>query len=68
MSKIPRATYRLQFNHQFTFNDAAVRVPSARQMVYADARADARGRVPDNTWILRPQDLTDSVGRSLEKY
>jgi site-specific DNA-methyltransferase (adenine-specific) len=24
--------------------------------VYNDARADRRGRVPDNTWILRPQD------------
>jgi site-specific DNA-methyltransferase (adenine-specific) len=41
----------------FTFNDLDVRVPSARQLVYADARADARGRVPDDTWILRPQDL-----------
>src|ERR1700731_2893601 len=27
----------------FTFNDSAVRVPSARQLVYADTRADARG-------------------------
>jgi site-specific DNA-methyltransferase (adenine-specific) len=44
---------------QFTFNDQAIRVPSARQLVYADARADARGRVPDDTWILRPQDLQD---------
>lgn len=43
-----------------TFNADAVRVPSARQLVYADARADARGRVPDDTWILRPQDLPDS--------
>jgi site-specific DNA-methyltransferase (adenine-specific) len=42
---------------KFTFNDDAVRVPSARQLVYADTRADARGRVPDDTWILRPQDL-----------
>jgi site-specific DNA-methyltransferase (adenine-specific) len=42
---------------RFTFNADAVRVPSARQLVYADARADARGRVPDDTWILRPQDL-----------
>jgi site-specific DNA-methyltransferase (adenine-specific) len=25
-------------------------------MVYNDGRADPRGRVPDNTWILRPQD------------
>ncbi len=41
----------------FTFNDEAIRVPSARQLVYADARADERGRVPDDTWVLRPQDL-----------
>src|SRR5918911_1447101 len=33
----------------FTFNDHEVRVPSARQLVYADARADARGRLPDDT-------------------
>jgi DNA modification methylase len=44
---------------QFTFNDHAVRVPSARQLVYADARANAKGRLPDDTWILRPQDLLD---------
>ncbi len=43
---------------QFTFNsdNPAVRVPSARQLVYADARANSKGRLPDNTWILRPQD------------
>jgi DNA modification methylase len=41
----------------FTFNADAVKVPSARQLVYADARADARGRLPDDTWILRPQDV-----------
>jgi len=43
----------------FTFNDSVIRVPSARQLVYADRRADARGRLPDDTWILRPQDLPD---------
>lgn len=42
---------------RFTFNVDAIRVPSARQLVYADRRADARGRVPDDTWILRPQDV-----------
>src|SRR5262249_1605902 len=42
---------------KYTFNDNTIRVPSARQLVYADARADARGRVPDDTWILRPQDI-----------
>jgi DNA modification methylase len=44
---------------QFTFNADAVRVPSARQLVYADRRAVAKGRLPDDTWILRPQDLPE---------
>ena len=41
------------------FNDGAIRVPSARQLVYADARANPAGRLPDDTWILRPQDVPD---------
>lgn len=44
---------------RFTFNDEAVRVPSARQLVYLDSRADPKGRLPDDTWILRPQDVPD---------
>jgi site-specific DNA-methyltransferase (adenine-specific) len=45
----------------FTFREeiAENRVPSARQLVYADRRANPRGRLPDDTWILRPQDLTE---------
>lgn len=31
-------------------------MPSARQLVYGDRRANPRGRTPDDTWILRPQD------------
>ncbi len=44
---------------RFTFNanDPAIRVPSARQLVYADGRANPKGRLPDDTWILRPQDV-----------
>ncbi len=42
---------------KFTFNDDAIRVPSARQLVYNDKRANSKGRLPDDTWILRPQDL-----------
>ncbi|HMP03299.1 MAG TPA: site-specific DNA-methyltransferase [Gemmatales bacterium] len=45
---------------QFTFNDEAIRVPSARQLVYADTRANPQGRLPDDTWILRPQDAPQS--------
>jgi len=42
----------------FTFNgeNPTIRVSSARQLVYADSRANQHGRLPDNTWILRPQD------------
>jgi site-specific DNA-methyltransferase (adenine-specific) len=41
---------------RYTFNDAAVRVPSARQTTYADRRANPRGKLPDDTWVLRPQE------------
>jgi site-specific DNA-methyltransferase (adenine-specific) len=46
---------------RFTFNadDLENRVPSARQLVYADRRANPEGRLPDDTWVLRPQDLAD---------
>jgi site-specific DNA-methyltransferase (adenine-specific) len=45
--------------NNFTFNaeDPSVRVLSARALVYADKRANPNGRLPDDTWILRPQDL-----------
>ncbi len=48
---------------RFTFNDAAVRVPSARQLVYGDKRANPKGRVPDDTWIIRPSPHDDWVLR-----
>ena len=46
----------------FTFRAQELenRIPSARQLVYNDARANPRGRLPDDTWILRPQDLVES--------
>ncbi|MEE9129487.1 MAG: site-specific DNA-methyltransferase [Phycisphaerales bacterium] len=46
--------YFVQDPKKFTFNDSAVRVPSARQVVYADKRANPNGRVPDDTWLVRP--------------
>jgi site-specific DNA-methyltransferase (adenine-specific) len=47
---------------QFTFNrfNPQIRVKSARQLVYADSRANPNGRLPDNTWITRPQDAPQS--------
>ncbi len=34
----------------FVFNADAIRVPSARQLVYSDKRANQKGRVPDDVW------------------
>ncbi len=34
----------------FTFNDYAVRVPSDRQLLYNDKRANPRGKMPDDVW------------------
>jgi site-specific DNA-methyltransferase (adenine-specific) len=41
---------------RYTFNADAIRVPSARQTTYADRRANPKGKVPDDTWVLRPQE------------
>jgi len=36
----------------FTFNDMAIRIPSARQTIYADKRANPAGKVPDDVWTF----------------
>lgn len=41
-----------------TFNADAIRVASARQTTYADARANPKGKLPDDTWYLRPQEAS----------
>jgi site-specific DNA-methyltransferase (adenine-specific) len=46
-------------NFTFRCDEPENRIPSARQLVYNDSRANPRGRLPDDTWILRPQDLSD---------
>ena len=45
--------------NRFTFNADPVRVPSARMTTYADRRANPVGKLPDDTWILRPQATGD---------
>jgi len=56
--------YLVKDSQRFTFNtdDPNLRVPSARQRVYGDSRGHPSGRLPDNTWILRPQEAPDSFG------
>ncbi len=67
--------YFIKDAKKFTFNSLATRVPSARELVYGDKRANPDGRVPDDTWmmtptlppevptrdgfVLRPQDIPD---------
>lgn len=48
--------YFVKHPDEFIFNDNAIRVPSARQTRYNDKRAHPKGKVPDDTWILRPQE------------
>jgi site-specific DNA-methyltransferase (adenine-specific) len=36
----------------FTFNDEAIRVPSARQTKYNDKRANPVGKIPDDVWTI----------------
>jgi DNA modification methylase len=45
--------------HTFNAADPSLRIPSARALVYGDRRANPTGRLPDDTWILRPQDLRE---------
>ncbi|MEX2172799.1 MAG: site-specific DNA-methyltransferase [Pirellulaceae bacterium] len=51
--------YFVKDPQRFTFRAEELenRIPSARQLVYGDNRANPNGRLPDDTWILRPQDL-----------
>jgi DNA modification methylase len=47
----------------FTFRDGDLdnRVPSARELVYNDKRANPKGRLPDDTWIIRPADVVGDL-------
>jgi len=60
--------YYTRHKKNFTFNKSGISVPSARQMVYGDSRANPDGRVPDNTWILRPQEIEESFSESEDTW
>jgi len=42
--------YFVNDEKNFTFNDHAVRVPSDRQLIYNDKRANPAGKMPDDVW------------------
>lgn len=48
--------YFVKDEKRHTFNGDTVRIPSARQQIYGDRRANPKGRLPDDTWIFRPHD------------
>ncbi|XZE33987.1 DNA methyltransferase [Pirellulaceae bacterium SH501] len=52
--------YFVKDKDSFCYHPEAIAVPSARQLIYNDKRANPKGRSPDDTWILRPQDCRDA--------
>lgn len=42
--------YFTKNKEKFKFNGDAIRIPSARQLVYNDRRANPQGKVPDDVW------------------
>jgi site-specific DNA-methyltransferase (adenine-specific) len=42
--------YFVKDARQFVFNDIAVRLPSDRQLIYNDSRANATGKIPNDVW------------------
>ncbi len=64
----PSHTHLLYFTRdktKWTFNEDTILQPSARQIKYRDKRANPKGRLPDNTWVLFPEMLPaafDPVG------
>ncbi|MHC4338241.1 MAG: DNA-methyltransferase [Planctomycetota bacterium] len=47
--------YFVNDEKDFTFNDCAVRVPSDRQLIYSDKRANPEGKMPDDVWTEYPR-------------
>jgi site-specific DNA-methyltransferase (adenine-specific) len=42
--------YFTKDKEQFIFNDKDIRIPSARQLIYKDKRANPIGKMPDDVW------------------
>ncbi len=58
--------YFVKDSKDFTFNADDVRVKSARQLIYKDSRANKKGKLPDDTWYLRPQDAQGDLFEPLD--
>lgn len=53
--------YFVKDKKNFTFNSDEIRVDSARGAVYNDRRANAKGKIPENVWILRPSEAAGMI-------
>jgi DNA modification methylase len=53
--------YYTRHREKFHFDIDICRVPSARQLVYGDKRANPKGKLPDDVWFYRPQDLPEGL-------
>ncbi len=42
--------YFTKNKERFIFNDKIIRIPSARQLIYKDKRANPLGKIPDDVW------------------
>jgi len=42
--------YYTKHKSNFIFNDHEIRIPSARQLIYNDRRANPKGKIPDDVW------------------
>jgi site-specific DNA-methyltransferase (adenine-specific) len=52
------------------WNPDAIRVPSARQMVYKDKRANSKGRVPGTTWTfdeMTTDQIVERLAQEIDK-
>lgn len=44
--------YFTKDKNNYTFNSDSIRVPSARQLLYNDKRANPKGKIPDDVWQI----------------
>lgn len=53
--------YLTKSRTKFYFSDEHIRVPSARQLIYKDKRANAKGKMPDDVWMLLKHEMTEVI-------
>lgn len=60
--------YLTKTKTKFTFNADAIRVPSARQLVYNDNRQNPKGKLPDATWMLLKEQMLPYMQPSVDTW